>query len=55
MIEKIWDIYLIKSYDGEDKNDGEDRKYSEVPMVKYMILPKCGTKYQKVRPNINLI
>ena len=49
MIEKIWAIYLIKSY------DGEDRKYSEVPMVKYMILPKYGTKYQKMRPNTNLI
>jgi len=40
---------MIKSY------DGEGRKYPEVPRVKYMVLPKCGTKYQKVGLNTNLI
>ena len=49
MIEKIGAVHLIKSY------GGEGRKYPEVPSVKYLILPKCGTKYQKVEPNINLI
>jgi len=39
---------MIKSY------DGEGRKYPEIPRVKYMVLPKCGTKYQKVGPNTNL-
>ena len=41
MIEKIEVVHLIKSY------GGEGRKYTEVPRVKYLILPKCGTKYQK--------
>ena len=35
--------------------NGEDRKYPEVPRVKYLVLPKCGTKYQKVGFNTNLI
>ena len=41
MIEKIGAVHLIKSYGSEDK--------------KYLLLPKCGTKYQKVRPDTNLI
>ena len=50
MIEKkIEAVHLIKSY-----ND-EGRKYPKVPMIKYLVLPKCGTKYQKVEPNTNLI
>ena len=32
---------------------GEGRKYSKVPKIKYLVLPKCGTK--KVGPNTNLI
>ena len=50
MIEKkIEAVHLIKSY------DGEGMKYPEVPRIKYLVVPKYGTKYQKVRPNINLI
>jgi len=41
MIEKIGAVHLIKSY------GGEGRKYPEVPRVNYLVLPKCGTKYQK--------
>ena len=41
MIEKIGAVHLIKTY------GGEGRKYPEVPRVKYLVLPKCGTKYQK--------
>jgi len=44
MIEKIETIHLIKS------KDGENRKY-----IKYLVLPKCGIKYQKMEPNTNLI
>ena len=33
MIEKIGAVYLIKFY------GGEGRKYPEVPMLKYLILP----------------
>jgi len=49
MIEKIGNVHLIKFY------DGEGRKYPEVPRVKYMVLPKCETKYKKLRLNTNLI
>jgi len=50
MIEKkIEAVHLIKSY------DGEGMKYPEVSRIKYLVVPKYGTKYQKVRPNINLI
>ena len=42
-------VHLIKSYG--DKG----RKYPIVPMIKYLVLPKCGTKYQKVEPNTHLI
>ena len=49
MIKKIGAVHLIKSY------GGEGRKYPKVPRVKYVILPKYGTKYQKVGPNTNLI
>ena len=48
-MKKIEAVHLIKSY------GGEDRKYLEVPKIKYLVLPKYGTKYQKVGPNINLI
>ena len=41
MIEKIDAVHLVKSY------GGEGRKYPEVPIVKYMVLSKYGTKYQK--------
>ena len=49
MIEKIGAVHLIKLY------DGEDRKYLEVPRIKYLVLPKYTTKYQKMGPNTNLI
>jgi len=51
MIEKIGAVYLIKSYGGEDS------KYLEVSGIKYfyLVLPKCGIKYQNVGSNINLI
>jgi len=49
MIEKIGAVHLIKSY------GGEGMKYLKVPMKKYLVLPKCGTKYQKVGLNTNLI
>jgi len=48
-LEKIGAVHLIKFYDGENK------KYLKIPRIKYMVLPKYGTKYQKVRPNTNLI
>ena len=34
---------------------GQDRKYIEVPKLKYLVVQKCGTNYQKVGPNTNLI
>jgi len=49
MIEKIGAAHLIESY------GGEGRKYLEIPRIKYLVLPKYGTKYQKVGPNTNLI
>jgi len=49
MIEKIGTVHLIKSY------GGEDRKYPEVSKIKYLVLPKCGIKYQKMGSNNNLI
>jgi len=49
MIEKIESVHRIKS------NGGEDRKYLEVPRIKYLVLPKYETKYQNVGPNTNLI
>jgi len=39
MIEKNRSHPSIKSY------GGEDRKYLEVPRIKYLVLPKYGTKY----------
>ena len=42
-------FHLIKFY------GDEGRKYLEEPSIKYLVLPKCGTKYQKVGSNINLI
>jgi len=40
MIEKkIGAVHLIKSY------GGGGRKYLEVPRIKYLVLPKYGTKY----------
>jgi len=49
MIEKIGVVHLIKSY------GSEGGKYLKVLRIKYLVLPKCGTKYQKVGPNTNLI
>ena len=49
MIEKIGAVHLIKFY------GGEGRKYPEVLRLKNLVLSKCGTKYQKVGPNTNLI
>ena len=49
MIEKIGAVHLEKSY------GSESRKYPEVPSMKYLVLPKNGTKYQKVGPNTNLV
>ena len=46
---KIGAVHLIISY------GNEGRKYTEVRWIKYLILPKCGTKYKKVKPNTNLI
>jgi len=42
MIEKIGVIHLIKSY------NGKGRKYPKISRVKYLVLPKGGTKYQKI-------
>ena len=42
MIEKLGAVHLIKLY------GGEGRKYPEGHRVKYLILSKNGTKYQKV-------
>ena len=49
MIEKIRAVHLTESY------DGQDRKYLEVPRLNYLVVQKYGTKYQKLRPNTNLI
>ena len=40
MIEKIGAVHLIKSYGGEGL-------HPEVPRLKYLVLSKYGTKYQK--------
>ena len=48
-INKIGAVHLIKSYSGEGK------KYLQISRIKYLILSKCGTKYQKVRSKTNLI
>jgi len=47
-LKNIGAAHLIKFY------GGEDMKYPEIPRLKYMVLPKYGTKYQKVEPNTNL-
>ena len=39
IIEKIGAVHLIKSY------GGEGRKYLEILRIKYLVLPKYGTKY----------
>ena len=49
MVEKIGVVHLIKSY------GSEGRKYPEVPRIKYLVLPKYETKYQKVGPDTNII
>ena len=49
MIEKMGADHLIKSY------SGEGRKYLEVFRIKYMVLLKYETKYQKMGLNTNLI
>ena len=48
-LKKIGAVHLIKSY------GSEGRMYPKVPKVKYLVLSKCGTKYQKVESNTNLI
>ena len=48
-MKKIGAVHLIKSY------SGEGRKYLEVLRIKYLVLPKYRTKYQKVRLDTNLI
>jgi len=48
MIKKIGAVHLIKSY------GGECRKYLEIPRIKYLVLPNCGSKYKKMRSNTNL-
>ena len=40
MIEKKV-VHLTESY------GGQGRKYLKVPKLKYMLVQKCGTKYQK--------
>ena len=42
-------VHLIKFY------DGKNRKYLEISKIKYLVLLKYGTKYQKVGRNTNLI
>ena len=49
MIEKNRSRPSIKFY------GGDGRKYLEVVRIKYLVLPKCATKYQKMEPNNNLI
>ena len=50
MIEKIGAVlHLIKSY------DDQGRKYLEISRLKYLVVQKYGTKYQKMGPNTNLI
>ena len=49
MIEKIRMVHLTESY------GGQGRKYIQVPKLKYLVVQKCRTKFQKVGPNINLI
>ena len=34
-------LYVIESY------SGQGRKYMEIPRIKYLVVQKCGTKYQK--------
>ena len=46
---KIGAVHLIKSY------GDEGRKYLEVLRIKYLVLPKCEIKYQKMGPNTNLV
>ena len=49
MIEKIRAVHLIESY------GGQGTKYLKVPRLKYLVVQKYATKYQKVGPNTNLI
>jgi len=42
-------IHMTESY------GGQDRKYLEVLTLKYLVVQKCVTKYQKVEPNTHLI
>jgi hypothetical protein len=48
-LKKLGAIHLKKFY------GGEGRKYPEIPRIKYLVLPKSGTNYQKMGPNANLI
>lgn len=50
MIEKkIRVVHLTESY------GGQDWKNLEVPRLKYLVVQKCETECQKVRPNTNLL
>ena len=48
-MKKIGAVHLIKFY-GDER-----RKYLEVPKIKYLVLLKYEIKYQKARPDTNLI
>jgi len=41
VLEKIRAVHLTESYGGQGS------KYLEVPRLKYPVVQKCGTKYQK--------
>ena len=41
MIEKMRAVDLSESY------GGQGRKYMKVPRLKYLVVQKCETKYQK--------
>ena len=49
MIEKIRALHLTESY------GDQGMKYLKVPKLKYLMVQKYKTKYQKVGPNTNLI
>ena len=46
---KIIVVHLTESY------GGQGMKYLKVHRLKYLLVQKCGTKYQKVGSNTNLI
>ena len=48
-LKKVRVVHLTESHGGQDS------KYLEVPTLNYLVVQKCGTKYQKVEPNTHLI